>query len=139
MNGAFFSSDGFMPQGHSYLWQPEILWLHAISDILVFLSLLIIPILLLAAVRKYPHFHYKWLIGMFAFLLFLCGLTHFADVWTIWRPHYGIAGMLKAVTAAVAIATTALFIPLAPRAIHQIANSESRRDEKNNLDAKSEK
>jgi len=38
-----FSTQGFMPQGDSYLWRPEVVWLHAGSDILIGLSYVAIP------------------------------------------------------------------------------------------------
>ena len=33
-----FSSQGFEPHGHCYLWLPEILWLHVISDAFIALA-----------------------------------------------------------------------------------------------------
>jgi hypothetical protein len=30
-----FSSDGFMPHGYCYLWNPGLVWLHVISDVLI--------------------------------------------------------------------------------------------------------
>ena len=30
-----FSSDGFMPHGHCYLWNPGLVWLHVTSDVII--------------------------------------------------------------------------------------------------------
>src|SRR5271157_2870952 len=46
-----FSSD-FMGHGYCYLWQPEIVWLHAISDSMIALSYYVIPFTLVYFVRK---------------------------------------------------------------------------------------
>jgi len=40
-----FSSD-FMSHGYCYLWRPEIIWLHAISDSVIALSYYLIPLTL---------------------------------------------------------------------------------------------
>ena len=40
-----FSSD-FMGHGYCYLWKPEIVWLHAISDTTIMLSYYLIPLAL---------------------------------------------------------------------------------------------
>ena len=41
------SSQGFEPHGHCYLWLPEILWLHVISDAFIALAYYSIPIALI--------------------------------------------------------------------------------------------
>ncbi len=46
-----FSSD-FMPHGDCYLWQPQIVWLHAISDTLIAFSYYLIPLALVYFVRN---------------------------------------------------------------------------------------
>src|SRR5271155_4218915 len=48
-----FSSD-FMPHGYCYLWNPGILWLHAVSDSIITLAYYLIPLSLLYFVRKRP-------------------------------------------------------------------------------------
>ena len=55
-----FSSDGFMPHGHCYLWSPEIVWLHVISDALVALSYTTIPFTLYYFVRKRKDLPFNW-------------------------------------------------------------------------------
>lgn len=46
-----FSSD-FMPHVYCYLWKPDIVWLHAVSDGLIALSHFAIPLMLVYFVRK---------------------------------------------------------------------------------------
>jgi signal transduction histidine kinase len=52
---------------------------------------------------------------MFAVFILACGTTHFIEVWTLWRPYYGIQGLFKAITAAVSLTTAVLLWPLVPR------------------------
>src|SRR3984893_3637478 len=45
-------SSDFMPHGACYLWKPEIVWLHAISDGSIALSYYVIPLFLISFVRQ---------------------------------------------------------------------------------------
>ncbi|HEV8702764.1 MAG TPA: hypothetical protein VGV60_15950 [Candidatus Polarisedimenticolia bacterium] len=46
-----FATD-FMPHGHCYFWQPEIVWLHVVSDSLITLAYYSIPVALVCFLRK---------------------------------------------------------------------------------------
>src|SRR4051794_18337050 len=48
----FFSSGGFMPHGHCYLWNPGILWVHILSDALIATAYFSIPCTLVYFIRK---------------------------------------------------------------------------------------
>ncbi len=52
---------------------------------------------------------------MFALFIASTGVTHLANVITVWLPYYGFAGLLKAITAAISITTALLIIPLTPK------------------------
>jgi len=39
------------------------------------------------------------------------------EIWTVWHGTYRLAAIVKAVTAAVSLATAALLVPLVPRAL----------------------
>src|ERR1700730_10667503 len=109
-----FSSD-FMAHGYCYLWRPEIVWLHAISDSLIALSYFVIPITLLYFVRKRQDLPFHWMFLLFGLFIFGCGTTHLMEVWTLWHGTYRLAGLIKAVTAAASVVTAALFVPVVPR------------------------
>ena len=49
---SFFGTDGFMPHGMCYLWQPGILALHVISDALITAAFFSIHFTLAHLVRK---------------------------------------------------------------------------------------
>jgi PAS domain S-box-containing protein len=111
-----FSSD-FMPHGYCYLWRPEILWLHAISDGMIAVSYYVIPLVLVYFVRKRRDLPFHWVFFMFGLFIFGCGTTHAMEVWTLWHGTYGLAGVIKAVTAGASLATAAALVPLIPRAL----------------------
>jgi hypothetical protein len=47
-----FTSSGFMPHGHCYLWQPGTLWLNVGSDGLIAAAYFAIPVSLYEFVRR---------------------------------------------------------------------------------------
>jgi PAS domain S-box-containing protein len=111
-----FSSD-FMGHGYCYLWQPGIVWLHAISDTMIALSYYVIPFALVYFVRKRRDLPFHWMFLMFGIFIFGCGTTHLMEVWTVWHGTYRLAGLIKAITAASSVATAALFVHLLPEAV----------------------
>jgi PAS domain S-box-containing protein len=111
-----FSSD-FMAHGYCYLWKPEVLWLHAISDGLIAISYYVIPVALIYFVRRRQDLPFHWVFFMFGLFIFGCGTTHAMEVWTLWHGTYRLAGVIKAVTAAASLATAGALVPLIPRAL----------------------
>ncbi len=107
-------SSDFMPHGACYLWQPSILWLHIISDILIALAYYSIPFALFYLVKKRVDLAYHRVFLLFGVFICLCGTTHLMSIWTIWHPDYWLDGMLKLATALVSIVTAALIWPLIP-------------------------
>ncbi len=111
-----FRSD-LMPHGHCYLWKPEIVWLHAISDGVIAISYYFIPMALLYFVRKRKDLPFHWMFLMFGIFILGCGTTHLMEIWTLWHGTYRLAGVIKAVTAVASVATAVAFVPLIPRAM----------------------
>jgi PAS domain S-box-containing protein len=111
-----FSSD-FMGHGYCYLWQPGIVWLHAISDTMIALSYYVIPLALVYFVRKRRDLPFHWMFLMFGIFIFGCGTTHLMEVWTLWHGTYRLAGVIKAITSVSSVATAALFVHLVPEAV----------------------
>ena len=75
-----FANPNFMPHGHCYLWRPDILWTHVISDAVIGIAYYVIPIVfgLLIMKRKgvLPH---KDLFALFTAFIFFCGTTEGID------------------------------------------------------------
>ena len=113
----FFSTDGFMPHGHCYLWKPELLWLNVISDSFIALAYMTIPCTLLYFVRKRRDIPFDWMLVAFGIFILACGATHIMEVWVIWNPSYWLIGMIKAVTAVASIVTAILLVKLMPMAL----------------------
>lgn len=106
-----------MPHGMCYLWRPEILALHVVSDAVIALSYFSIPIVLFTFALRRPDLTYRPIVWLFAAFIVLCGVTHLFSIWTVWNPDYMIEGGLKVMTAGVSLATAVVLWPLLPRAL----------------------
>jgi two-component system, LuxR family, sensor kinase FixL len=105
---------GFMPHGFCYLWTPGLIGLHVVSDSLIALSYLSIPITLLHFTRKRRDIPFSWMFLCFGAFIVACGGTHVMEVWTIWFPSYWLSGAVKAVTAGFSVVTAILLIRVTP-------------------------
>lgn len=108
----------FMPHGHCYLWRPEILWTHIVSDAVIALAYYAIPLILaLFLIRRQKLIPYPEIIALFVAFIFLCGTTHLVAIIVTWHPFYEFQGWLKAATALVSMATAVVLIPKLPKLI----------------------
>ncbi|WP_149537527.1 PAS domain-containing sensor histidine kinase [Siccirubricoccus phaeus] len=108
-------TEAMAPHGVCLLWQPELIWLHVVSDGAIALAYWSIPLVLVVLLLRRRDLVFPWAIGLFAAFILLCGATHAMDIWTLWHPDYAVQGVLKAVTAAVSVATAIALWPLLPR------------------------
>ena len=113
----WFSSEGFMPHGHCYLWTPELLWSYVISDVAIGLAYYSIPLALLALVRKRRDLRFNWIFLMFSAFIFACGTTHFIALWTIWHPTYWLDASAKIVTAVISVLTAVMLWRIVPEVL----------------------
>jgi PAS domain S-box-containing protein len=114
---SLFSTAGFMPHGHCYLWNPTLVGLHVVSDGLTALAYTSIPFTLAYFVRKRSDLPFNWVFVCFAAFIIACGATHAMEIWTLWNPSYWLAGGIKAVTAIASVTTAVVLIKLVPKAL----------------------
>ncbi|TVP67261.1 MAG: hybrid sensor histidine kinase/response regulator [Nodularia sp. (in: Bacteria)] len=112
-----FTAGQFIPHGHCYLWKPNLVWLHLISDLVTGLAYYSIPATLFYFVRKRQDLPFNWMFILFIGFILACGTTHFMAVWTLWYPTYWLSGLIKAVTAIVSLITAVELVPLVPLAL----------------------
>lgn len=108
---------GFMPHGMCYLWHPDVLTLHVVSDALIALAYFSIPIMLVRLLQRRPDLPFQGAFVMFAVFIVSCALTHVMSIVVIWWPLYWIDGALKAVSAIASVGTAIMLVPLLPRAL----------------------
>jgi hypothetical protein len=68
-----FSTDGFMPHGMCYAWDPVVIWLNVISDSFITLAYYSIPFTLLYFVQRRKDLRFDWLLLCFALFIIACG------------------------------------------------------------------
>jgi len=112
-----FSTAGFMRHGHCYLWQPELVGRHVVSDALTALAYTSIPFTLLYFVRKRRDVPFHGMFVCFGVFILAYGTTHVMEIWTLWTPTYWLLGVIKAITALASVPTAILLIHLVPRAL----------------------
>src|SRR4030095_15509525 len=106
-----------MPHGYCYLWNPGLVGLHVVSDGLIALAYLSIPFSLVQFVRKRKDVPFHWIFLAFGIFIVSCGATHAMEIWTLWHADYVASGAVKAVTAAVSVATAVMLVRVMPEAL----------------------
>ena len=113
-----FGSKMFMPHRECYLQIPSLIRLHLISDVLIGCSYVAISgtlaYLVYRARRDIP-FH--WIFLAFGMFIVACGMTHFMEVLTLWKPTFWLSGYIKLVTAIASVATAVILPPLVPKTL----------------------
>jgi PAS domain S-box-containing protein len=112
-----FTSVSFIPHGHCYLWQTNLVWLHILSDAFIALAYYSIPATLLYFVHKRKDLPFDWIFLLFIGFIVACGTTHLIEIWTLWHPTYWLSGFLKAITATISVITAIKLVPLVPQAV----------------------
>ncbi len=112
-----FSPDQYMPHGMCYLWQPALVTLHIISNLLIAAAYFSIPVLLIYFVAKRKDVAFSGVFLLFGAFIIACGIGHLMDIWTLWHPAYWLAGVIRAVTAAVSVYTAIQLVNLIPQAL----------------------
>ncbi|WP_245305648.1 PAS domain-containing sensor histidine kinase [Bradyrhizobium sp. LTSP857] len=108
-------SSMFSPHGICLLWEPELIWLHVVSDACIAAAYFSIPFALTILVTKRRDLQFGWVYWAFAVFIMACGLTHVLSIYTLWVPVYGIEGIVKAVTAVASVFTAGALWPLLPK------------------------
>lgn len=91
---------GFVPRATCGQWTRWEILLNNISDLLVALAYVSIPIMLMIFFsRRQRDFPFSWLSAVFAAFILTCGATHVMEIILFYHPIYHLAGWVKAVTA----------------------------------------
>lgn len=106
-----------MPRRSCGVWSIEEVLLHNISDLLIGLSYVAIPIFLVRFIRRRPGVVFSGLFYLFAAFIVLCGSTHFMDIVMFYWPVYRFAGVVKLLTALASTATVVALFRIMPLAI----------------------
>ena len=100
VSACLFIPSEFLPCGTCFLWNWRLILLHAISDSLIALAYMSIPITLVHIMRKRKDLPVNSMFLCFGTFAVACGSTHLMEVLTLWYPVYWVSGGVKALTAA---------------------------------------
>jgi len=107
----------YMAHGYCFLWQPGLVWLHVVSDIVIGISYYSLPVALFYFAYKRRDLPFYSMFLLFGLFIFSCGTTHFYSAYTVFTPTYWAEGVVKAITAVASAVSAILFIPMLPKAI----------------------
>lgn len=112
-----FISGRYAPHGYCLLWQPELIWTHVISDLLIAGAYFSIPLALVRFAKDRKDVAFGWILWLFALFILACGTSHLMSVWNLWHGDYGVEAVVKAITAAASVPTAVLLWRLVPQAL----------------------
>ena len=101
----------YLPHGFCIAWNPQLLAMHVISDLLIALAYFSIPVGILYVARKRIDAVFQPIYYLFAAFILACGVTHVMGILTLWYPLYYTEGIAKIVTALVSVATAVYLLP----------------------------
>jgi len=107
----------YMEHGECFLWEPGLVWLHVISDIVTGIAYYSIPFGMFYFAYKRRDLPFHSLFLLFGVFILACGTTHFFSAYTVYVPEYWVEGGVKAFTALISAVSAAYFIPRIPEAI----------------------
>ncbi len=114
----------FAPPSQGLGWTPGLVWLHAGSDLLIWLAFLSIPLVLAFLARHRGAGPYRRLFWLFAAFILACGFTHFLGAVMFQKPAYRLSGVAKLLTAVVSWAAVVALVPAVPRVLRSLHRAE---------------
>lgn len=113
----------FSPHKICWMLRSDLIWTHAIGGLMTAFAYYLIPVLLITIARKYRFdIRLKFIFGVYALFIFLCGTTHLLDVLMIWQINgflitfdgwlRVLTGIVSVFSAGVTLYAAAVFLSL---------------------------
>jgi signal transduction histidine kinase len=106
------------PRGACLLWQPELIWLNAVSDALVasaFFATAFVLGYFTWRRRRQMMVMIRGVFWAYAIFIAVCGVGRLLSILTLWVPAYGIEGVTKGFLAPISAAITVGLLLALPR------------------------
>ena len=101
----------FIPQDGLEEWQPQLMGLHAVSDLLIALADYSIPAMLIYFAGKRRDVPLSKGFILLGAWFFCGGTTHVMEVWMLLHPSYGLSSSIAAITAIISLWAVAELMP----------------------------
>ncbi len=110
-------SPNFILQGNNYLWPPQPIWLHLLSNLFIAIAYFSISAILIYFVQKRKYVILSGVFGLLCTVMILCGIGNLMVILSIWYPHHFhlLIGIQKSITALIACYTTWKLVKLLPK------------------------
>ncbi|NEQ34852.1 MAG: GAF domain-containing protein [Okeania sp. SIO3I5] len=110
-------SSNFILQVNSYLWEPQLIWLHLSSNLFIAIAYFSIPAILTYYLQKRKYVILSRLFGLFCTVMILCGIDHLMVILSLWYPNpfHLLIGIEKSITALIACYTAWQLVKLLPK------------------------
>ena len=104
---------------HCGTWSSFHGWLYITSDMIIWLSYFMIPLILAFFVykKKTEPLPFRSILFLFIFFILACGLTHLVDAAIFWWPVYKLSALIRLCTATVSLGTVFALINVAPQVL----------------------
>ncbi|MEZ4699878.1 MAG: PAS domain S-box protein [Rhodothermales bacterium] len=110
---AFFEPNTTSPATR-FGWPDDMFWLHVLSNVLLAIACLAIPVAFARLARGRNDSTFSSLMSLFGITVLLFGLSYASDIWVVWTGAYRIAGLLDAVTAFLCLTVAVILHALVP-------------------------
>ncbi len=113
-----FNTWRFVPRAQCGQWTPSLIYLHNISDFLIWTAYIAIPLVLVSfAYRRREELPFQQLFLLFGIFIVACGTTHLLEIILFYKPVYILSGWVKLITAAASWGTVIALFHIVPRAL----------------------
>lgn len=120
----YFKITGMIPHGFCLKWTPGLLWSYVISDMLITLAYSSIALTLAYFVSRRVDLKFRRIYWMFSAFILACGATHLVSIILIWYPMYWVDALIKAITAAISVATAVVLVRVMPHSLKLPSNQQ---------------
>ena len=105
------------PIGETFNWAPGILFLYALSHLLIILSCYSIPAAFAYFVWFRKDLQHRWIFLVFGIFILAYGMTHLLSLILLWKPVIWLDIAVKLFTAAISVATAYMVVKITPHAL----------------------
>lgn len=98
-----FDTSDWPPRWHCGTWSDFHGWLYIISDLLIWASYFLIPVLLIRMVTGRKDMPFPKIVWLFGAFIILCGTTHLVDAIIFWWPAYRLSALIRLLTAIISV------------------------------------
>jgi len=94
----------FMPHGHCYFWDSNILWQSILGDFLIAMSCAILTIILHKESMRQDNAVMVRILRVYALFILFCGVGHLIDIANIWLAQYKFKSLWSIMTGLISLA-----------------------------------